>query len=169
MSCVSVPPTIGPAASPATSASSPSGASVPIGADDATAPRNDASSYAAVPTENTGKANWAYISSGTWSLIGVEVAQAVLTLAFVMVFNFFLFRVLPGDPAALLLRGTTAFNLENLEQVRIEVRDSGSGIPEDAREAIFDEFVQLGNPERDRPKPLQHVAGRRAGIGVSFG
>ncbi|MCL4168571.1 UNVERIFIED_CONTAM: hypothetical protein GTU68_061498, partial [Idotea baltica] len=33
----------------------------------------------AVPTENTGAANWAYISSGTWSLIGVEVQDAVLS------------------------------------------------------------------------------------------
>jgi rhamnulokinase len=31
-----------------------------------------------VPTANTGKANWAYISSGTWSLMGVEVKQASL-------------------------------------------------------------------------------------------
>ncbi len=31
-----------------------------------------------MPTQNTGRANWAYISSGTWSLIGVEVAQAIL-------------------------------------------------------------------------------------------
>ncbi len=42
----------------------------------------------------------------------------------------------------------------NLDQVRIEVRDSGPGIPEDAQEAIFDEFVQLGNPERDRSKGI---------------
>jgi rhamnulokinase len=34
---------------------------------------------AAVPTDRTGKANWAYISSGTWSLIGVEVQEAILT------------------------------------------------------------------------------------------
>jgi ABC-type dipeptide/oligopeptide/nickel transport system permease component len=47
---------------------------------------------------------------GTRRYILGKVAQAVLTLAFVMVFNFFLFRVLPGDPGALLLRGTTAFN-----------------------------------------------------------
>ena len=32
-----------------------------------------------VPTENTGRANWAYISSGTWSLIGVETIAPILT------------------------------------------------------------------------------------------
>jgi peptide/nickel transport system permease protein len=46
-----------------------------------------------------------------------KVAQAVLTLAFVMVFNFFLFRVIPGEPAALLLRGTSAYSPENIEAV----------------------------------------------------
>jgi peptide/nickel transport system permease protein len=54
---------------------------------------------------------------GTRRYIVGKVLQAVLTLAFVMVFNFFLFRVIPGDPAALLLRGTTAFNVENVEAV----------------------------------------------------
>ena len=38
-----------------------------------------ASAIAGVPTANTGKANWAYISSGTWSLMGVEVDKAALT------------------------------------------------------------------------------------------
>jgi len=37
-----------------------------------------ASAVAGVPTANTGKANWAYLSSGTWSLMGVEVKQASL-------------------------------------------------------------------------------------------
>jgi peptide/nickel transport system permease protein len=50
-----------------------------------------------------------------------KVAQAALTLAFVMVFNFFLFRVIPGDPAALLLRGTSAFNPDNVAQVTAEL------------------------------------------------
>ena len=50
-------------------------------------------------------------------LIG-KVAQAFLTLAFVVAFNFFLFRVVPGDPAAQLLRGTSAFNPDNIEQLR---------------------------------------------------
>ena len=38
-----------------------------------------ASAVAGVPTANTGRPNWAYISSGTWSLMGVEVRKAVLS------------------------------------------------------------------------------------------
>jgi peptide/nickel transport system permease protein len=43
-----------------------------------------------------------------------KVAQAFLTLLFVLTFNFILFRVMPGDPAALLLRGTAAYNPQNV-------------------------------------------------------
>ena len=32
-----------------------------------------------IPTAHTGRANWAYISSGTWSLMGVETQNAVLS------------------------------------------------------------------------------------------
>jgi rhamnulokinase len=38
-----------------------------------------ASAVAGVPTANTGRANWAYLSSGTWSLMGAEVQHAVLS------------------------------------------------------------------------------------------
>jgi rhamnulokinase len=38
-----------------------------------------ASAVAGVPTPHTGEANWAYISSGTWSLMGVEVKKAALS------------------------------------------------------------------------------------------
>jgi rhamnulokinase len=38
-----------------------------------------ASAVAGVPTYNTGRANWAYISSGTWSLMGAEVREASLS------------------------------------------------------------------------------------------
>lgn len=38
-----------------------------------------ASAVAGVPTANTGRANWAYLSSGTWSLMGVEVQKPSLT------------------------------------------------------------------------------------------
>ena len=58
---------------------------------------------------------------GTRRYILGKAAQALLTLAFVMVFNFFLFRVIPGDPAALLLRGTAAFNPDNIAQVEAEL------------------------------------------------
>lgn len=40
------------------------------------------------------------------------------------------------------------------EWVRILVCDTGSGIPGGQHEEIFEEFVQLGNPERDRNKGL---------------
>jgi rhamnulokinase len=45
----------------------------------APATHDTGAAVAAVPTELTGRANWAYISSGTWSLIGVEVQDAVLS------------------------------------------------------------------------------------------
>jgi rhamnulokinase len=34
---------------------------------------------AAIPTTRTGSANWAYLSSGTWSLMGAEIQNASLT------------------------------------------------------------------------------------------
>lgn len=40
------------------------------------------------------------------------------------------------------------------ERIRIEVRDSGIGIPAEAQDIIFQEFVQLENPERARNKGL---------------
>ena len=45
----------------------------------APATHDTGSAVVGVPTAKTGRANWAYISSGTWSLMGVEVPQAVLT------------------------------------------------------------------------------------------
>lgn len=45
----------------------------------APATHDTASAVVAVPTERTGFASWAYLSSGTWSLVGVEVPQPLLT------------------------------------------------------------------------------------------
>jgi rhamnulokinase len=45
----------------------------------APATHDTGSAVVAVPTKHTGRANWAYISSGTWSLVGVEIPQASLT------------------------------------------------------------------------------------------
>lgn len=55
---------------------------------------------------------------GTRRYVITKILQAFLTLVFILAFNFFLFRVMPGDPAALLLRGSSAFNPDNVEQVR---------------------------------------------------
>lgn len=44
--------------------------------------------------------------------------------------------------------------------VRLEVRDSGIGIPGDKLDKVFDEFYQLGNPERSRAKGM--------GLGLSI-
>ncbi len=38
--------------------------------------------------------------------------------------------------------------------LRIAVFDTGPGIPEDKQHAVFEEYYQLGNPERDRSKGL---------------
>jgi signal transduction histidine kinase len=40
------------------------------------------------------------------------------------------------------------------DRVRLEIWDQGSGIAEADRSRIFDEFVQVGNPERDRRKGM---------------
>jgi len=40
------------------------------------------------------------------------------------------------------------------DDIAVEVWDTGIGIPDDQCEAVFDEFYQLGNPERDRKKGL---------------
>ncbi|HEX4120718.1 MAG TPA: rhamnulokinase family protein [Verrucomicrobiae bacterium] len=56
-------------------------ASTGLGAIKVIAPptHDTASAVAAIPTANTGKTNWAYISSGTWSLMGVETQNALLS------------------------------------------------------------------------------------------
>ena len=45
---------------------------------------------------------------GTRSYVVGKVVQALVTLFFVLAFNFLLFRVMPGNPIQLLLRGTSA-------------------------------------------------------------
>ncbi|HEY2083176.1 MAG TPA: rhamnulokinase [Verrucomicrobiae bacterium] len=45
----------------------------------APAAHDTGSAVVGVPTKNTGKPNWAYLSSGTWSLLGVEVQDALIS------------------------------------------------------------------------------------------
>ena len=46
-----------------------------------------------------------HVSGSTLRVVASRVLRAVITLAFVVVFNFFLFRMLPGDPIGLYTRG----------------------------------------------------------------
>jgi len=46
------------------------------------------------------------------------------------------------------------FAAENTDQCSIVVRDTGIGISGDDQRRVFDEFVQLDNPERDRTKGI---------------
>jgi peptide/nickel transport system permease protein len=57
--------------------------------------------------------------------VGAKLIGAVLSLAFVLVFNFFLFRVLPGDPAKNLTRN----RLVPAEQVEVLRESFGLGQP----------------------------------------
>jgi len=71
-----------------------------------------------------------------------KVFQALLTLAFVLVFNFFLFRVMPGDPVALLLRGTSALTEETVRDLR---RDLGLDQPLPLQFLTYSEDTLTGN------------------------
>lgn len=53
-------------------------------------------------------------------------------------------------------RGGIVLGLRRVQQdwVRIEVWDSGRGIPDAFQEKVFEEYFQLENPERDRDKGL---------------
>jgi signal transduction histidine kinase/CheY-like chemotaxis protein len=51
-------------------------------------------------------------------------------------------------------RGRVVVGCRRVDGVRIEVWDTGSGIPPDQQQQIFREFYQLANSERDRAKGL---------------
>lgn len=55
---------------------------------------------------------------GAWGYILRKVFQALLTLVFVLVVNFFLFRVLPGDPAKSVAR-SLKLSLEDTQRLRV--------------------------------------------------
>ena len=60
------------------------------------------------------------VSGSTLRTIGGKFLRAFLTLAFVVVFNFFLFRLLPGDPIGLYTRGRNQ-DAEQLAELRREL------------------------------------------------
>ncbi len=63
--------------------------------------------------------------TGLARTLGVKIGSAVVTLAFVLVFNFFLFRVLPADPARNLAHGGTL----TAAQMAAINRTFGIGLP----------------------------------------
>jgi len=109
-----------------------------------------------------------------------KVAQAFLTLFFVLCFNFFLFRMMPGDPAALLLRGTAAFNPDTLAQVE---KDLGLDEPLPVQFATYlkdtltlnfgDSFVLQGAPVSqaigERIWPTVLLVGTSTILSIIFG
>ncbi|MFM7598794.1 MAG: ABC transporter permease [Actinomycetota bacterium] len=60
------------------------------------------------------------VSGSVVRTIGSKVLRAFITLAFVVVFNFFLFRLLPGDPIGLYTRGRNQ-DAEQLAELRREL------------------------------------------------
>ncbi|MBU6313100.1 MAG: ABC transporter permease [Actinomycetales bacterium] len=60
------------------------------------------------------------VSGSVLRTVGSKVLRAFITLAFVVVFNFFLFRLLPGDPIGLYTRGRNQ-DAEQLAELRREL------------------------------------------------
>lgn len=74
-------------------------------------------------------------SRSTIKAVGSKVLRAVITLVFVVVFNFFLFRMLPGDPIGLYTRGRN----QDAEQL-LELRRT-------LNRPLFEQFITyLRNP-----------------------
>ncbi|HEX6207752.1 MAG TPA: ABC transporter permease [Actinomycetota bacterium] len=78
---------------------------------------------------------------GTRRYLLGKVAQATLTVLFVLIFNFFLFRVIPGDPAQILAR---AKHLPKEAVVQLE-RDFGLHEPIPKQFALYVEDTVTGN------------------------
>jgi peptide/nickel transport system permease protein len=110
-----------------------------------------------------------------------KIVQAFLTLVFILVFNFFLFRVMPGNPAALLLRGSAAFNPQNVAQVTHELgldqplpQQFLTYMKDTATFKFGDSFVMQGRPvsttisERIRPTLLLVGTSTIASIAIGF-
>ena len=60
------------------------------------------------------------VSGSVLRTVGSKVLRALVTLGFVVVFNFFLFRLLPGDPIGLYTRGRNQ-DAEQLAELRREL------------------------------------------------
>jgi rhamnulokinase len=114
----------------------------------APAAHDTGSAVAAVPTVHTGKPNWAYLSSGTWSLLGVEVQDALLSPR-VLALN--LTNEGGVDGTYRLLKNIMGLWL--LQQSRRAFADKGKDFTYDQLERMASEtaaFRSLVNPNDDR-------------------
>lgn len=93
-----------------------------------------------------------------------KVTQAVLTLAFILVFNFFLFRVLPGDPARTLGRDRR-LPKEAVEQLQ---KDFGLNEPMANQFVIYTKQTLTGNLGTSFAfrRPVSELIGERVGATV---
>lgn len=75
------------------------------------------------------------VSGSTLRVVVSKVVRAIITLAFVVVFNFFLFRMLPGDPIGLYTRGRNQ-DAEQIAQLR-----------RDLNKPLWEQFITyISNP-----------------------
>jgi K+-sensing histidine kinase KdpD len=91
---------------------------------------------------------WAPRSRNTWGCASVRPDAVVVT-------DELLLHRLLGNLIANAIRYTSEGNVmvcarRRGDDIQIEVRDSGVGIPADKHREIFQEFYQVGNPSRDR-------------------
>ncbi len=79
----------------------------------------------AVAHELPDRAGASRAGAGLIKLLSIKISSALVTLFFVLAFNFFLFRVLPADPARNLVRGSTL----TAAQMAAINRTFGIGLP----------------------------------------
>ncbi len=83
----------------------------------------------------------------------IQESNAVVTTDIVLLST--IIRNLLSNAVKYTDTGSIAVTMQTIDDnVRLCIKDTGIGIPDDKRELIFSEYQQLDNPERDRDKGL---------------